>query len=309
MAPSNAPSIPPNPLPSILNFRDVGATINTLTQTTHPHPHPHLRPSLLYRSARPDSASPSDRQTLTSTYHVTHILDLRSTTEHIDRAKKRDQKARTGSAVASHSNDTASDQPSKIPGIAYHEINLNGGAFARALLWRLRWSSLSKLLGLMAMGYRTEAIAILGHEVMAPRGLIGLGIDSLDYGTAEIKDIFALLADTSNYPMLIHCTQGKDRTGLIVILLLLMLEVPLEAINVDYTASEEELLPEMEERMREMRQVGLGEEFAGCPHGFVEAMRKHVEEKYGGVGGYLKKVGVDEEMQRRIREILLVKKY
>lgn len=160
----------------------------------------------------------------------------------------------------------------------------------------------------MAVGYRVEAISILGHEVMAPRGLIGLGKDSLDHSTSEIREIFTVLADSSNYPILIHCTQGKDRTGLAVILLLLLLDVPtLEAISADYMASENELESERESRMEEIRQVGLGEEFIACPAGFVEAIAGHLKDVHGGVNEYLKRIGVDDRTQHKVKENMLAR--
>lgn len=153
----------------------------------------------------------------------------------------------------------------------------------------------------MAFGYRVEAIAIIGAEVMQPRGLTGLAFDTLATSTAEILSIFRLLADEEGYPVMIHCTQGKDRTGLVVLLLLLMLEVPISAIEADYQASERELQVELEERIGELRKGGLEAEFAECPAGFVKAVVTEIEEKYGGINKYLiEKVGVDEDLRRRL---------
>ena len=158
----------------------------------------------------------------------------------------------------------------------------------------------------MALGYRIEAVSIIGTEVMQPRGLTGLAFDTLANSTTEILLIFRLLADEKNYPVMIHCTQGKDRTGLIVLLLLCMLEIPVAAIAADYRASERELEVEMEERMGELRKGGLGADFAKCPTGFVEAVVAEIEQRYGGIERYLnEKVGVDEGMQRKIRSIML----
>lgn len=237
----------------------VGRTINRLVGSAT------LSEGLIYRSARPDEALPQDRKALIDTYHIRTVIDLRSTTEHINQAKKHG--ANVPSPAAVPDGDVRAFDAVKIDGIQYDEINLNGGAFARALLWKLRWSSLTKLVALMATGYRTQAIGILGRDVMAPRGLIGLGKDTIDHGMTEMHKIFTLLANPCNYPTLVHCTQGKDRTGLVILLILLLLEVPLDAISADYMASERELESEKQERMKEITEIGLGEEFAGCPAG------------------------------------------
>ena len=225
---------------------------------------------------------------------------MRSTTEHIEQAQKANAKVHTSAALPQSDNAVA--EPLKIPGIRYHEINLNGGSFARALLWKLKWLSLGKLLTLMALGYRLDAIAILGREVMAPRGLIGLGKDNIDHGTSELREIFTFLADSSNYPTLVHCTQGKDRTGLVVVLLLLLLNTPLRAISADYRASENELESEKQSRMEEIRRIGLGEEFAACPTGFVQEIADHLQHVYGGVSGYLRYIGVDEKTENQVKK-------
>lgn len=150
----------------------------------------------------------------------------------------------------------------------------------------------SKLVTLMLFGYRMEAISILGREVMLPRGLIGLGYDSLDACGPEIAECLLAFSKPSATPILIHCTQGKDRTGLIVALLLLILKVPLEAIAHDYVMSERELESEKESRMVEIRSIGLSEHFATCPPEWIECMDGHLNEKYDGLGEYLRGIGV-----------------
>lgn len=157
----------------------------------------------------------------------------------------------------------------------------------------------------MIMGYRTEAVSILGREVMQPRGLIGLGKDSLDHARDEIREILEVMAEPNSYPLMIHCTQGKDRTGLSIMLLLLLLDTPRQAISTDYLASERELLPEKESRMAEISEVGLSEDFAGCPPTFVAELCDHIKETYGSLQGYLEQIGVDRVTQKNIVENLL----
>ena len=47
----------------------------------------------------------------------------------------------------------------------------------------------SKFIILIVLGYRMDAISILGREVMQPRGLIGLGYDSIDNCGPEIAEV------------------------------------------------------------------------------------------------------------------------
>jgi len=101
-----------------------------------------------------------------------------------------------------------------------------------------------------------------------------------------------------------HCTQGKDRTGLIITIILLLLKVPVKAITYDYRMSETELLPEKEARMKEIRSIGLDEHFATCPEDWVEQMETHLDEKYSGVHKYCRSIGYTEEEEMELLQIL-----
>jgi len=168
----------------------------------------------------------------------------------------------------------------------------------------MSWTSTARLLYLMAIGRRTEGISVLGREVMAPRGLIGLGIDSLTFCGAEVLSSFRILAEPANYPLLVHCTQGKDRTGLVVLLVLMLCGVDLDVARGDYMASQRELEGERDEKLLEIRSIGLPDVFADCPEEWVETVGGHVNNQYGGVEKYLARCGVTEEMQRSVRRIL-----
>lgn len=48
---------------------------------------------------------------------------------------------------------------------------------------------------------------------MLPRGLVRLGLDTLDYCGSEIHQALSLYTSPQTLPCIIHCTQGKDRTG------------------------------------------------------------------------------------------------
>lgn len=102
------------------------------------------------------------------------------------------------------------------------------------------------------------------------------------------------------YPILVHCTQGKDRTGLLIALILFLLEVPIDAVTYDYCLSESELLPEKEQRLEEIKEIGLTEEFAKTPKDWVPKLFCYLQENHGGIRGYMSHIGVDTETQDRL---------
>ena len=140
---------------------------------------------------------------------------------------------------------------------------------------------------------------------MRQRGLTGLAIDTVKYSGSEFKRIFQLLADETNYPVLLHCFSGKDRTGITVVLILLLLQLPLDPIKKDYMLSQSELEPEKESRVRELRKIGLPESFTCCDESLVKEVSNYLEQEHGSVQGYLSDIGVNKHQQDSIVRILL----
>lgn len=330
---------------ALLNFRDVAATVNAHQSRRL------LREGLLYRSARPDEATPADRQRLRAHYGLRSVIDLRSKTEHAKAAEKlrRQQNNTTKNvpgpndpAVDTTSNTTlaaAAQHQNLIPGVTYHEVLVTGDGFVRHLIAQLSWWSFFCALFLHLTGRRMSAAAILGREVMGPRGLLGLGCDTLDASGPDIAaGLGVFLADdddgdndddnddyansgngsgvakkkkdnSSPLPLLIHCTQGKDRTGLMVALVLLICEVPLDAVAFDYALTDEKLAAmgreEREERLAEIREMGMPDEYGVTAKGFVPGIVAHLDDKYGGLEPYLDGIGFGPDKRARLRERLL----
>lgn len=172
------------------------------------------------------------------------------------------------------------------------------------LISKLSWMEFFRLVGLMIIGHRLDAIKILSPHMEA-MGLVGLATESLDVCTKEVKQFFEVMANADNLPTLVHCTQGKDRTGLTIMLVLFLLAVDVTAVEHDYLLSGPELEPEKQERMKEISSIGLSEAFAEVPPELVAKVHQHIESKYGGVEGYLEKAGVHKEMRNRVKELLL----
>ena len=84
---------------------------------------------------------------------------------------------------------------------------------------------------------RLYSYLVSNHTTLADQYLI-----MLEFAKSEIVDIMRLLVEEKNVPVLIHCAHGKDRTGVIVALILGCLEVEDDVIVKDYSQSEVSLI-------------------------------------------------------------------
>jgi protein-tyrosine phosphatase len=183
-------------------------------------------------------------------------------------------------------------------------INFNGSAYSRYLLSQLPWLSWFHLLYLYTIGRQLDAIAILASNVMRPRGLAGLAIDSLEICTAEVRAVFNILSNPNRYPVVVHCTQGKDRTGLVIQLVLQLLKTDKEAVVFDYMATQKELEPEREEKVKDIERIGLPASFADCDQQVVDMVEEWLNDKFGGVEAYLESCGVTRKQMDVVRSVL-----
>lgn len=279
----------------LLNFRDVGRTINEYTGEKL------VRDGLLYRSARPDEATPRDRMLLRDDYGIKTVIDLRTKTEHINALEKRKIDLLT---LGKSNSDLA--EPLHIPGIQYHEIKITGRSFELFLLRQLTFWNLIKFFCLFLFGFRMRAIQILGREVMLPLGLDGLGCSTLDKSGPEIAQTLTTFIEPGELPVLVHCTQGKDRTGIIVILVLLILGVPVDVINYEYRLTDDAMQndPEKETRLAEVREIGLTDDWGLTSKTLVTRTVQHLDQRYGGLEAYLDGIGFDGTRRNRLREVL-----
>ncbi|KAF5606899.1 tyrosine serine phosphatase [Fusarium subglutinans] len=283
-------------LENVLNFRDVGKTVNDFLGKRR------IREGLFYRAARPDDATLSDRQVIRDDIGVKTIIDLRTKTEHLNQAKRRKEQSSIPALVQSNK---ALAEPLQISGLDYRQVKVTGRAFELFLLSQLSWWDFFRVVFLFVCGYRTKAINILGQQVMIPRGLVGLGLDTLDQSTGEIREALSLYTDQAALPSLVHCTQGKDRTGLICALVLMILDVPISAIEYDYALSDEALISEREQRLIEIREIGLTDEWLHTADDMIVGIQKHLDDKYGGLNAYLDGIGFGADDRAKIRVLLL----
>ncbi len=145
-------------------------------------------------------------------------------------------------------------------------------------------------------------------------GIYGVGISPGRYlhylgaGGPQFARAFELFADEANYPILVHCTAGKDRTGVLLALVMDVVGVSPEDSAAEYGLSEASIprliaFLERTGRVLEGTQEEIRARLATPPEkmaGFLELMR----EKYGSAAAYLEGEGVSQQSIGRVRTLL-----
>ncbi len=146
-------------------------------------------------------------------------------------------------------------------------------------------------------------------ENTQPRTLARIYEGIISDSQARIRQIFATLAEPAAFPALIHCTAGKDRTGIIIALLLGTAGVPTATIAADYALTEQYLVGEwMEERKQIIAASGGNwEQFStllSSPEELMLQTLAAIESHYGGIVPYLLTIGVPQEQLDAVRTAL-----
>ncbi|KAI7921731.1 hypothetical protein M0657_005899 [Pyricularia oryzae] len=274
-------------LPNIPDFRDVGVTVNAWANRKI------LKEGVLYRSAAIEQASPIDRKFLKDELGIRTILDLR-------RGSERSKAEAEAQALAqSQSSRETFDISSKITGIHYKKVNLIGRQTKKYLLQHISWTNwlrFSILYYILQDHMATKRI--ITRKLWENNGLNGFLINILDHGKPQvIKALRALTEPAKGTPILIHCAHGKDRTGLLITIILLVMNIPLDAISHDYCYSEQRLYEQHEINDKYTEDSGLKQ-------GFVEELDTYIRRVYGGIDGYLSSGGFTAAEIRHLRNCL-----
>ena len=104
----------------------------------------------------------------------------------------------------------------------------------------------------------------------------------LNYNKNQIRKIFDILSRPSNYSVIIHCFAGRDRTGILSALILMLLGAPEEGIIKDYLASD--TFTEVED---------------------IQYVIDFVKSK-GGIREYLNRCGISLSVQGRVKSLLKI---
>ena len=125
----------------------------------------------------------------------------------------------------------------------------------------------------------------------------------------SLAEALAMMRDSTNFPMLVQCSLGKDRTGFLIAMLLSILEVPEETILKDYVRSNEsirfELLAPLVQHFSMDAQEAVTA-LLSANEDFLLLALETIRKEYGSIATYQHLVlHIDEKARREIQANLL----
>lgn len=288
----------------VCNFRSVGGLL-TADGTKI------VRHGFLYRSSHFDDATASDLQRLMDTsndkMYVKTIVDLR---DKGDAADDDDtllrQKYNEEGKIRHHcrKGKTFDDD-----GGEYRWVNIPILTMSYKINVLKQTPGKHKVIGKALFKGKNDAAAHVVDAVLNKQGLRGQYEDMIEHSQKRFLDVLELIAsskDKCDGPIAVHCEHGKDRTGIVILLVYACLGVSEDDIIADYALSYQGL-KDMREKMRKemMEDIGLNEEFIQSPPDVMRDTISHLKEKFGGILGYLTKIGFDDKKQQKLRDHFL----
>jgi protein-tyrosine phosphatase len=153
-------------------------------------------------------------------------------------------------------------------------------------------------------------MVVMGIDMGMVDDQMYVGFLEADLGKRGFAEVFSHLLDQpEGEALLFHCTQGKDRTGLVAMLALTALGVDEETIVFDYLLTNAFNAKLIEREQQGLLALGIPAEeidkyMIGLDRVFPQTMQnalEHLRREYGSVWGYItKELGVGEAERREL---------
>ncbi|KAL0468802.1 protein-tyrosine phosphatase-like protein [Neurospora intermedia] len=284
------PSPPFISAPGLINLRDIGGY--EIPSTTSGHRKKMVRKGVVFRSADPTQLT-DEGVAVMQKLGITHVYDFRS-------------KLEFGKTPETEPKEWAGAQRCHVP--VFPDVDMSPEALA--VRFQLRNSRFRDYTDGPAGFVRAYSTILAGaadlHNTYAPYRTIFQQLASSSSSSPS--------PSTPPSPLLVHCSAGKDRTGLFVALLLSLLHVPPTIIAHEYSLTD---LGLADRKPAIVDHVMLDPTFDGdraAAERMVSSRKEsmlatlqYIDEEYGGAEKYvIERLGVTKEEVERIREVMIV---
>ncbi|MER5951459.1 tyrosine-protein phosphatase [Streptomyces sp. NPDC001904] len=158
----------------------------------------------------------------------------------------------------------------------------------------------------LSVEHRPYDQAVIAADVDPWRHLADRYLEVAHDGAGELRQALGLIASAEG-PLVFHCASGKDRTGLLAALVLVLLGVHEDDVAADFALTEratDRLLADWKaaHEGREPSWPGFGR----APEAIMRLFLADLSAQFGSVQGYVTEhLGMDEGLTTRLRRTLL----
>ena len=294
-------------LDNIKNMRDVSTAVSG-----------RIKPAKIFRTGCVSKASDSDKKCVLGELGVKTLIDLRSPAElHEDEDINSDvykgfqnfnYDKKTMSFVPDSSTDALSSSGKKRYFISLmSESLIKKGVFFR-LRKRLRVFSVLLFIFSNFSRRADKKVRKIFIDTINGGGLSLLNELVVDFSSKEIIQVLKLLSTKENHPVAMYCTAGKDRTGLITMLVLSVLGASREEILADYVLSDKAYseINDKKAMVASLKQVDVDPEiFLRAKPQVMSDTIDYVTKTFGSVDSFLDKNGFDATWREALKSAML----
>jgi len=296
-------------LNEIKNMRDLSSAISNSNA--------HMSKGKIYRTGCVSKASVSDIDCCNNVLGINAYIDLRSDKE-LEEDEHLNSKIYEGCTNYYYDKRSDQFQISKDP----KEIAIGNkkrffislmseSLIKKGTFFRLSTRSKLKVFGLLTISALSRRANKKLRKVFLDKinagGLKYLSELVLAESATEIIQVMKVISTPEHLPVALYCTAGKDRTGLLSMLILSVIGASDEEIVADYILSDKayEQINDKKAMAMALQQTDVDPDvFLGAKADVMIHIMDFVRLEYGSINGFLDKYGFDESWRTRLRECL-----
>lgn len=190
---------------------------------------------------------------------------------------------------------------SKAEGFKYYNVPLldqaNSALAGIIKEYKLKNKNTEKVEDLFAMMSKEDI------ENIFPPDMGDMYISLMEDSTEEIARVFKIMAENSSEGIVFHCTAGKDRTGVIAALLLMLAGACEREVIRNYVQTYENNKRGLGEAIKPLESIFPSYLLRSDPE-FIEKLLMHLRNKYKDAENYLMKIGVSSSEMEKVKDLL-----